>query len=100
MTVYEEVNNNIHIYICISVFTEYLIHTRCQAISIILIKVYNLIKYITQLKVPSEVKLLVRKVKKKSYRSSNMVKIPPSRSRNIKGCRGSNTWDRLTSTES
>lgn len=63
MTVYEEVNNNIHIYICISVFTEYLIHTRCQAISIILIKVYNLIKYITQLKVPSEVKLLVRKVK-------------------------------------
>lgn len=57
-------------------------------------KVYNPVK------VPSEIKLLVRKVKKKSYTSSSMVKIPPSRSRNIKGCRGSNTWDRLTSTES
>ena len=61
--------------------------------SIQLNKVYNPVK------VPSEVKLLVRKVKKQSYTSSSMVKIPPSRSRNFKGCRGSNTWDRLTSTE-
>lgn len=48
----------LYTYLFVSVFIEYLIHTGCQAIVTILIKVYNPVHYdvYNPVKVPSEVK--------------------------------------------
>lgn len=89
-------------YLFISVLTEYLIHTRCQAIATIPIKVYNPVYYdvYNPVKVLSEVKTSTchrKSYKRNSCRGSDVVKIPSRRSRNIEGFRGGSNWDGLWS---